>query len=78
MVTAFDTVAYMRQGTCATGTQVACNDDTVGCGVIGDGTNPHRGSTLTPTVTAGQTYFIFVDGYNGAKGNFSLTVVPPP
>ncbi len=76
--TAFDTVLYMRQGTCGTGTQIACNDDTVGCGTVGETSSPHRGSSLSPTVTAGQTYFIIVDGYNGAKGNFSLTVTPPP
>src|SRR5439155_1215909 len=35
------------------------------------------GSRITPTVTAGQTYFIVVDGYAGAQGTFSLTVTPP-
>jgi len=28
-------------------------------------------------VTAGQTYYIVVDGYNGTQGTFSLTVTPP-
>src|SRR5204863_1024091 len=30
-----------------------------------------------PTVTAGQTYFIIVDGYSGASGTFALKVAPP-
>jgi hypothetical protein len=76
--TTFDTVAYLRQGTCTGGTDVACNDDTVGCGTTTDVSNPHRGSVLTPTVVAGQTYYLVVDGYNGAQGSFVLTVAPPP
>ena len=75
--TAFDTVLYLRQGTCGGGTQVSCNDDTTGCGVSGDGASPHRGSRLKPTVTAGQPYYIVVDGYGGQTGNYSLTVTPP-
>lgn len=75
--TTFDTVVYLRQGTCGTGTELACNDDTQGCGVVGDGANPRRGSRITPTVTAGQTYFIVVDGYTSG-GSFSLNVAPPP
>jgi len=69
---------YVRGGSC-TGTQIACNDDTNGCG-IADGTSAsHRhGSVVTPTVTAGQTYFIVVDGYKGKSGNFGLTVMSPP
>jgi hypothetical protein len=56
---------------------VVCNDDTVGCATTLDGANPHRGSKITPTVTAGQTYFIIVDGYATYHGNFALTVTPP-
>jgi hypothetical protein len=75
--TTFDTVVYLRGGTCGTGTELACNDDTLGCGVFGDGANPRRGSRITPTVVAGQTYFIVVDGYT-VGGAFSLQVLPPP
>ena len=75
--TTFDTVIYMRQGTCGAGTQEACNDDTTGCAVVGDGTNPHRGSRLRPSVVAGQTYYIIVDGYNGTTGSFTLNITPP-
>jgi hypothetical protein len=73
--TNFDTVLYMRSGTCPTGTQVACNDDTSGCATS---TNANYASRIRPTVTAGQTYFIIVDGYGGASGNFTLSVTPPP
>src|SRR5439155_1474941 len=49
-----------------------CNDDT-----CPNATGLFRASRITPTVTAGQTYFIVVDGYGGAQGTFSLTVTPP-
>src|SRR5919197_5472369 len=81
--TTFDTVLYLRSGACD-GPEVAggCNDDacpgarrrqhhTNGLGL-------YRASRLTPAVTAGQTYFIVVDGYRGAQGTFSPTGTPPP
>src|SRR5437867_5690535 len=72
--TTFDTVLYLRSGACASGPEVAagCNDD-----ACTNATGLYRGSRLTPTVTAGQTYYIVVDGYGGAQGIFSLTVTPP-
>src|SRR6266481_1384770 len=72
--TTFDTVLYMRSGPCASGPELAagCNDD-----ACTNATGLNRASRLTPTVTAGQTYFIVVDGYGGAQGTFSLTVTPP-
>src|SRR5206468_8947724 len=72
--TTFDTVLYLRSGACASGPEVAagCNDD-----ACLNATGLNRSSRLTPTVTAGQTYFIVVDGYGGAQGTFSLTVTPP-
>src|SRR5207245_6877825 len=72
--TTFDTVLYLRSGSCASGPGVGagCNDDACrnAPGLI-------RAARLTPTVTAGQTYFIVVDGYGGSQGTFSLTVTPP-
>ena len=72
--TTFDTVLYMRSGACASGSQVSsgCNDD-----ACPNASGLNRASRITPTVTAGQTYFIVVDGYSGAQGTFSLTVTPP-
>src|SRR5205823_4929320 len=49
-----------------------CNDDT-----CANASGLFRASRITPTVTAGQPYFIVVDGYAGATGTFSLTVTPP-
>src|SRR5436305_953812 len=69
--TNFDSVVYMRSGTC-TGAEIACNDD--GCA---NSTGLGRASNITPAVTAGHTYYIVVDGYGSGQGTFSLTVVPP-
>ena len=72
--TNFDTVLYVRSGVCSGGTEMAsgCNDD-----ACPNATGVGRASRITPTVTAGQSYYIFVDGYSGTQGNFTLTVVPP-
>src|SRR2546427_126721 len=72
--TTFDTVLYLRSGACAGGPEMAagCNDD-----ACTNATGLYRASRLTPTVTAGQTYYIVVDGYGGAQGIFSLAVTPP-
>ena len=71
--TSYDTVLYMRSGDCLAGAELACNDDS--CAVSN---NDHWGSRIVPTVTAGQTYFVVVDGYDGRSGSFALTVTPPP
>jgi hypothetical protein len=73
--TAYDTVVYLRQGDCSSGPEVACNDDTTGC--FTSEPNDHHGSRLTPSVVAGQTYFIVVDGFAASSGAFNLTVVAP-
>src|SRR5207248_2860922 len=72
--TSYDTVLYVRSGACGTGSEIAlgCNDD-----ACADATGANRASRITPTVTAGQTYYIFVDGFGGAQGNLTLTVLPP-
>src|SRR2546422_7540313 len=69
--TSFDTVLYMRSGLCASGSEVGCNDD-----ACSNSTGLFRASRLTPAVTAGQTYFIVVDGYGGGRG--TLRPAPPP
>jgi hypothetical protein len=73
--TAYDTVLYLRQGDCGSGAEVACNDDTASC--FTNEPNDHHGSRLTPSVVAGQTYYIVVDGYAAGHGAFTLTVDPP-
>lgn len=71
--TTYDTVVYVRQSNCTTGTGVACNDDAISCPT----TVGNRGSRVQPTVTAGQTYYVVVDGYAGRAGGYSLRIVPP-
>ncbi len=58
---AFDALLHLRR-TCA-GADIACNDDTE----VGN-LNP----TLITTLTAG-TYYLFVDGWSGESGAFTLT-----
>jgi len=60
--TDYDTVLYIRSGDCV-GPELACNDDF--CGFR---------SSITPTVTAGETYIIVVDGFGGSSGSFTLTI----
>lgn len=72
--TSYDTALYVRNGSC-TGPQVSCNDDTAGCGTSEP--SSHHASRVTTNVTAGQTYFVFIDGYNGASGAYTLTITPP-
>jgi len=73
--TAYDTVVYLRGTTCSSGTEVACNDDAPGCSTSEPST--HHGSRITPTVVAGETYFIVVDGYDASQGGFTLSVSAP-
>ncbi len=73
--TTFDTVVSVRNQTCLNGAQSACNDDTAGC-TTGE-PNDHHGSRVSVAVTAGQTYFIVVDGFASASGTFQLRVVAP-
>ncbi|MBI5487616.1 MAG: hypothetical protein HY905_09810 [Deltaproteobacteria bacterium] len=61
----FDTVLHIRGISCATGTEVACNDDVVS-GVAG-------ASLIDTTLDAG-TYYVVVDGYNTAAGAYTLSV----
>lgn len=58
---AHDTVLYV--GTSCGGTQTGCNDDT--CGL---------GSSVTFNAAANTTYYITIDGYNGATGAYTLNV----
>ena len=71
--TAFDTVLYVRGSACKTGTELACNNDTAGCGT----TLGAKGSRVSLGVTAGQTYYVAVDGASGGAGSFALHVTPP-
>jgi cysteine-rich repeat protein len=60
----YDPVLYVRRSAC-TGTQeLACADETYEGDV----------ELVSITVEAGVTYYVFVDGYGGTKGEFVLAV----
>lgn len=68
----YETVLSVHSGCPGTSSnQLACNDDCGGspCGGVA--------SCLSRAVTAGVTYRIRVSGYNGATGNFTLSVSGP-
>jgi hypothetical protein len=62
----YDTLLYVRSGSCSAGPEVACDDDAC-----------TPGSTLMVNVTAGTTYYIVVDGYSSSAGSYTLNVTPP-
>lgn len=63
----FNTVLYVRQATCVSGPEVACNDQFCG-----------NQSQVSLTVQAGIPYYIIVDGYApSSAGSGVLTVTPP-
>ena len=72
--TDFDTIVYLRRADCTVGAEVGCNDDTGSCVTAEPST--YHGSRLAPSVTAGETYFIVVDGFN-ESGAFTLRVIAP-
>jgi hypothetical protein len=71
MSTTFNTVVYVRSGSCTNGPEEGCNDDSDGCST---NLGTETGSVVLVNVMAGQTYFIIVDGFGGASGNFVLDV----
>ncbi len=60
---AYDTLIYLRSSPCDTGTEIECDDDG-GVGVD---------SYLSRSLAAG-TYYLFLDGYDGDYGSYTLTV----
>lgn len=71
--TRFDTALYVRSGSCSDGPELACNDNRYGRRWTGRSS----GSYLHLNVTAGETYFVVVDGVFGSTGRFTLTIDPP-
>jgi hypothetical protein len=67
-----DTVLYL-QTACPASNQI----DT--CFAAVDATTAGQAETLTAQLNAGATYYVFVDGWQGSSGAYSLSVtVPPP
>jgi hypothetical protein len=71
--TNYDTVLYVKQGSCAAA-DLQCSDDAYGCDTA---SGPYHGSTVSIVAQAGTTYYILVDGYNGRNGTFTLHLTPP-
>lgn len=67
----YDTELALYPNTCptASGTVLACNDDSSGCS--------GNTSRMTYNVTAGTTYLIRIGGWNGNTGNGTLTISGP-
>jgi hypothetical protein len=57
----FDSVLHVRTGTCDDGTEVTCNNDEPSC---------LYNSRLSFPVSAGTTYYVFVDGYGEGQGAY--------
>lgn len=64
----FDTQLALWTGCPSSGTLIAANDDYWGF------SNSYTSLINDAQVTPGNTYFIQIDGYNGATGNISLTI----
>ncbi|MCA9623689.1 MAG: hypothetical protein KC731_31925 [Myxococcales bacterium] len=57
----YDTILYVRTGTCDTGDELVCADDE-GAG----------SELMTFTAAAGQEFWVFVDGFNGSTGSYQI------
>lgn len=65
----FDTILHVRENACwDMNAEVACNDDAAGS----------LQSQVTVPIRAGQTYYVFVDGYGGASGEYALQMTEGP
>jgi hypothetical protein len=73
----YDTKLYVYENECPppgtgpTGTTYACNDDACSTPSY---PNPHVSDLLGVPLTGGDTYYIVVDGYGGACGNYTLDI----
>lgn len=64
--TTFDTKLFVYTGSCGSYVCVGGNDDAASCAANS------TASTFTFNAAFGTTYYVFVSGYQGATGNFSL------
>lgn len=68
--TLINTQIQAFSGSCSNLVSIGCSDDATLCG------NTQQWSQLLLTgLTAGATYYIRVDGYNGLVGDFTITVI---
>ncbi|MEP0846734.1 MAG: hypothetical protein HRF50_07930 [Phycisphaerae bacterium] len=78
--TAYDSKLYVYENVCGayqSGTFVACNDDFCSTPSYA---SAYVSAVQGVTLTGGNTYYIVVDGYFGASGDytFDMTEAPPP
>jgi len=75
----YDTKIYVYEGIASCGvTNFDCNDDACTAPSYG---SPYNSELMGLALTAGNTYFIVVDGYGTSEGDYTLSVdvgVPPP
>jgi len=74
--TDYDTKVYVYENDC-TAAYHACNDDACSSPLY----SSYVSALSAVSLTAGNTYYIVVDGYGSASGNYTLAVteaVPPP
>jgi cysteine-rich repeat protein len=64
----FDSVIYARSGSCAGGTELACDDDA----------SSNGGDTITFNTAPNTDIWLFVDGYGSKFGSFTLNVSVTP
>ena len=71
----YDPVIYLRANTCA-GSQATCVDDcSPNCGT---GQAAHDSTIYNLSLSAGTTYYLFIDGYNGSCGSADISVTFAP
>lgn len=77
-ITDYDTKLYVYEGSCPTAPNYACNDDSCSAPLY---PSSFISSLENLSLTAGQTYYIVVDGYGGNSGSYTIDVAepqPPP
>ena len=67
----YDTKLYVYENTCP-GTLIACNDDACSSPL-----SDYVSALYNVPLTAGNTYYIVIDGYGTAAGNYTLDITPP-
>ncbi|MGD8441832.1 MAG: hypothetical protein PVG53_14970, partial [Holophagae bacterium] len=76
--TNYDTKLFVYEGSCPGAGFVACNDDSCSAPLY---PSTFISSLENVALTAGQTYYIVVDGYGGDSGPYTIDVTewqPPP
>ena len=61
--TDFDPVAYVRTGTCGSGTESSCSTS-----------NASGTANVTVNLTPGSSFYLFVDGATSAAGAYDVAV----